>query len=210
MIYALRRGPLRLQSARDDLSFDSPTTRPICRPPPRVRSRRVLASLEAAFDQRRDYLYFVAQRRSHVFPRTLDEHNANVRQYQCCLSENRAAERPRVEARQPCRRSKVFSEHPLATLAAMIPAPSPTHPHPTSRKPAALAPSVAAARINWPRSPNGASRRPAFCEETSREKSAHHFHGRMTLKSAKGSGSHVTPSAPRTPARRRDRARSAR
>jgi peptidoglycan lytic transglycosylase G len=86
VIYALQRagrydGNLR----RDDLSFDSPynTYRYPGLPPGPIASPG-LASLQAAVAPAKvDYLYFVSRNDgSHVFARTLDEHNENVRQYQ--------------------------------------------------------------------------------------------------------------------------------
>jgi len=86
VIYALQRagrydGNLR----RDDLSFDSPynTYRYSGLPPGPIASPG-LASLQAAVAPARvDYLYFVSRNDgSHVFARTLVEHNENVRQYQ--------------------------------------------------------------------------------------------------------------------------------
>ena len=86
VIYALQRagrydGNLR----RDDLSFDSPynTYRYAGLPPGPIASPG-LASLQAAVAPAAvDYLYFVSRNDgSHVFARTLVEHNENVRQYQ--------------------------------------------------------------------------------------------------------------------------------
>jgi UPF0755 protein len=86
VIYALQRagrydGNLR----RDDLSFDSPynTYRYAGLPPGPIASPG-LASLQAAVAPARvDYLYFVSRNDgSHVFARTLDEHNENVRRFQ--------------------------------------------------------------------------------------------------------------------------------
>lgn len=86
VIYALQRagrydGNLR----RDDLSFDSPynTYRYAGLPPGPIASPG-LASLQAAVAPAKvDYLYFVSRNDgSHVFARTLVEHNENVRQYQ--------------------------------------------------------------------------------------------------------------------------------
>ena len=86
VIYALQRagrydGNLR----RDDLSFDSPynTYRYAGLPPGPIASPG-LASLQAAVAPAKvDYLYFVSRNDgSHVFARTLTEHNENVRQYQ--------------------------------------------------------------------------------------------------------------------------------
>ena len=98
VIYALQRagrydGNLR----RDDLSFDSPynTYRYAGLPPGPIASPG-LASLKAAVAPATvDYLYFVSRNDgSHVFARTLVEHNENVRQYQVLyFRQQRAAER---------------------------------------------------------------------------------------------------------------------
>ena len=97
VIYALQRagrydGNLR----RDDLSFDSPynTYRYPGLPPGPIASPG-LASLQAAVAPAKvDYLYFVSRNDgSHVFARTLVEHNENVRQYQVLyFREQRAKE----------------------------------------------------------------------------------------------------------------------
>ena len=102
VIYALQRagrydGNLR----RDDLSFDSPynTYRYPGLPPGPIASPG-LASLEAAVAPASvDYLYFVSRNDgSHVFARTLAEHNENVRTYQVLyFREQRAAERAAAE-----------------------------------------------------------------------------------------------------------------
>lgn len=102
VIYALQRagrydGNLR----RDDLSFDSPynTYRYPGLPPGPIASPG-LASLQAAVAPATvDYLYFVSRNDgSHVFARTLVEHNENVRQYQVLyFREQRAAERAAAE-----------------------------------------------------------------------------------------------------------------
>ena len=102
VIYALQRagrydGNLR----RDDLSFDSPynTYRYPGLPPGPIASPG-LASLQAAVAPAQvDYLYFVSRNDgSHVFARTLVEHNENVRQYQVLyFREQRAAQRAAAE-----------------------------------------------------------------------------------------------------------------
>jgi UPF0755 protein len=102
VIYALERagrydGNLR----RDDLSFDSPynTYRYRGLPPGPIASPG-LASLRAAVAPAKvDYLYFVSRNDgSHVFARTLAEHNENVRQYQVLyFRQQRAAQRAAAE-----------------------------------------------------------------------------------------------------------------
>ena len=102
VIYALQRagrydGNLR----REDLSFDSPynTYRYPGLPPGPIASPG-LASLQAAVAPAAvDYLYFVSRNDgSHVFARTLVEHNENVRQYQVLyFREQRAAQRAAAE-----------------------------------------------------------------------------------------------------------------
>ena len=86
VIYALQQarrydGNLR----RDDLSFDSPynTYRYPGLPPGPIASPG-LASLKASVAPAEvDFLYFVSRNDgSHVFARTLDEHNENVRKFQ--------------------------------------------------------------------------------------------------------------------------------
>jgi UPF0755 protein len=104
VIYALQRagrydGNLR----RDDLAFDSPynTYRYPGLPPGPIASPG-LASLKAAVSPAAvDYLYFVSRNDgSHVFARTLSEHNDNVRQYQVLyFRERRAAERAAEQAK---------------------------------------------------------------------------------------------------------------
>jgi UPF0755 protein len=102
VIYALQRagrydGNLR----RDDLAFDSPynTYRYPGLPAGPIASPG-LASLDAAVAPANvDYLYFVSRNDgSHVFARTLAEHNENVRIYQVMyFREQRAAERAAAE-----------------------------------------------------------------------------------------------------------------
>jgi UPF0755 protein len=86
VIYALQRarrytGNLR----RDDLQFDSPyNTYRYPGLPPGPIAAPGKASLEAAVNPAEvDYVYFVSKNDgSHVFARTLDEHNRNVQQWQ--------------------------------------------------------------------------------------------------------------------------------
>ena len=98
VIYALQRaGRYNGNIRRDDLSFDSPynTYRYPGLPPGPIASPG-LASLQAAVAPANvDYLYFVSRNDgSHVFARTLVEHNENVRQYQVMyFREQRARER---------------------------------------------------------------------------------------------------------------------
>ncbi len=86
VVYALQKaGRYDGNIRREDLSFDSPynTYRyPGLPPGPIAAPGR--ASLEAALDPADvDYLYFVSRNDgSHVFARTLAEHNANVHEYQ--------------------------------------------------------------------------------------------------------------------------------
>jgi UPF0755 protein len=102
VIYALQRagrydGNLR----RDDLSFDSPynTYRYAGLPPGPIASPGLAALQAAVAPATVDFLYFVSRNDgSHVFARTLVEHNENVRQYQVLyFREQRAAERAAAE-----------------------------------------------------------------------------------------------------------------
>ncbi|HKY20756.1 MAG TPA: endolytic transglycosylase MltG [Vicinamibacterales bacterium] len=106
VIYALQRagrydGNLR----RDDLSFDSPynTYRYAGLPPGPIASPG-LESLKATVAPAAvDFLYFVSRNDgSHVFARTLAEHNENVREYQVrYFRERRAAERAAEPPKAP-------------------------------------------------------------------------------------------------------------
>ena len=98
VIYALTRagrydGNLR----RDDLSFDSPynTYRYPGLPPGPIASPGRASIDAAAHPSDDEYLYFVSRNDgTHVFARTLDEHNRNVQKYQVqYFRERRAAER---------------------------------------------------------------------------------------------------------------------
>ena len=86
VIYALTKaGRYDGNIHKDDLSFDSPynTYRYPGLPPGPIASPG-RASLEAAVHPAdADFLYFVSRNDgSHVFARTLDEHNRNVQKYQ--------------------------------------------------------------------------------------------------------------------------------
>jgi len=105
VIYALQRagrydGNLR----RGDLQFDSPynTYRYPGLPPGPIASPG-LGSLQATVAPAKvEYLYFVSRNDgSHVFARTLAEHNENVRQYQVVyFREQRAAQRAAEKQKQ--------------------------------------------------------------------------------------------------------------
>jgi UPF0755 protein len=86
VIYAMERaGTYNGNIRREDLQIDSPynTYRYPGLPPGPIASPGK-ASLEAAVNPANvDYLYFVSKNDgSHVFARTLDEHNRNVQEWQ--------------------------------------------------------------------------------------------------------------------------------
>jgi UPF0755 protein len=98
VIYALQRagrydGNLR----RDDLQFDSPynTYRYSGLPPGPIASPGLAALQASVAPAKVDYLYFVSRNDgSHVFARTLAEHNENVHQFQVqYFRDQRAAQR---------------------------------------------------------------------------------------------------------------------
>jgi UPF0755 protein len=98
VIYALQRaGRYTGNLRREDLSFDSPynTYRYAGLPPGPIASPGFESLKAAAAPAAVDYLYFVSRNDgSHVFARTLDEHNQNVRKFQVLyFREQRAARR---------------------------------------------------------------------------------------------------------------------
>jgi peptidoglycan lytic transglycosylase G len=98
VIYALQKaGRYNGNLTRDDLHFDSPyNTYRYAGLPPGPIANPGLASLKAAVAPAEvDYLYFVSRNDgSHVFARSLDEHNENVRKFQVqYFRAQRAAER---------------------------------------------------------------------------------------------------------------------
>jgi UPF0755 protein len=86
VVYALQKaGRYDGNIRREDLTFDSPyNTYKYPGLPPGPIASPGKASLEAALNPADvDYLYFVSRNDgSHVFARTLEEHNANVREFQ--------------------------------------------------------------------------------------------------------------------------------
>jgi UPF0755 protein len=103
VIYALQRaGRYAGNLRRDDLSFDSPynTYRYAGLPPGPIASPGFESLKAAAAPAAVDYLYFVSRNDgSHVFARTLEEHNRNVRKFQVLyFREQRAAAARRKES----------------------------------------------------------------------------------------------------------------
>ena len=86
VVYALKKaGRYDGNIRREDLAFDSPyNTYKYGGLPPGPIAAPGRAALEATLNPAAaDYLYFVSRNDgSHVFARTLEEHNANVREYQ--------------------------------------------------------------------------------------------------------------------------------
>jgi UPF0755 protein len=99
VIYALQQaGRYNGNLRRDDLSFDSPynTYRYAGLPPGPIASPGQDSLKAAVAPAEVDYLYFVSRNDgSHVFARTLTEHNENVRKFQVMyFREQRAAQAP--------------------------------------------------------------------------------------------------------------------
>jgi UPF0755 protein len=86
VIFALQRAGLYTGNIRrDDLQFDSPynTYRYPGLPPGPIAAPGRAALAAVAQPAAVDYLYFVSRNDgSHVFARTLEEHNRNVREWQ--------------------------------------------------------------------------------------------------------------------------------
>jgi UPF0755 protein len=106
VIYALQRaGRYDGNIRRDDLAFDSPynTYRYPGLPPGPIASPGLAALQAAVAPADVDYLYFVSRNDgSHVFARTLAEHNENVQQFQVqYFRDRRAAERAAEQAKTP-------------------------------------------------------------------------------------------------------------
>jgi UPF0755 protein len=99
VIYALQRaGRYNGNIRRDDLQFDSPynTYRYPGLPPGPIAApgRAALEAVAKPADV--DYLYFVSKNDgSHVFARTLDEHNRNVREWQVEYFRRQRQQQPR-------------------------------------------------------------------------------------------------------------------